>query len=121
MPSGDREFFELSPHRAYVLEGGGELLAPQIAYETWGNLDAAAGNAVLVCHALTGDAHAYGDAGPGQPTPAGGTILLVPVGRSTPTDTLLFAPMFLAPVREPPDQRRLIQLLADDGAATSQL
>ena len=48
MPSGDREFFELSPHRAYVLEGGGELLAPQIAYETWGNLDAAAGNAVLV-------------------------------------------------------------------------
>lgn len=85
MPSGDREFFELSPHRAYVLEGGGELLAPQIAYETWGNLDAAAGNAVLVCHALTGDAHAYGDAGPGQPTPGWWNDFIGP-GRPLDTD-----------------------------------
>ena len=69
MPVAERQFFELSPDRPYVLESGGELVAPQIAYETWGNLDAASGNAVLICHALTGDAHAYGEAGPGQPTP----------------------------------------------------
>ncbi len=85
MSSGDRRFFELSPKRAYVLEGGGEIVAPQIAYETWGNLDAAAGNAVLVCHALTGDAHAYGDAGPGQSTPGWWNDFVGP-GRPLDTD-----------------------------------
>lgn len=39
-----------------------------LAFETWGTLNAAADNAVLVCHALTGDAHATGPSGPGQPT-----------------------------------------------------
>ena len=85
MPSGDRQFFALSPHRAYVLEGGGEIVAPQIAYETWGTLDAAAGNAVLVCHALTGDAHAHGDSGPGQPTPGWWNDFIGP-GRPLDTD-----------------------------------
>ncbi len=38
----------------------GTCLAPvTIAYETWGQLSAAADNAVLLCHALTGDAHVY--------------------------------------------------------------
>ncbi|MEH3102823.1 MAG: homoserine O-acetyltransferase [Sphingomonas phyllosphaerae] len=37
---------------------GGALLAPvEIAYETYGTLAADGGNAVLVCHALTGDQH----------------------------------------------------------------
>ncbi len=37
---------------------GGTLLSPvAIAYETYGRLDADGGNAVLVCHALTGDQH----------------------------------------------------------------
>jgi len=85
MPSGDRQFFALSPHRAYVLEGGGEIVTPQIAYETWGTLDAAAGNAVLVCHALTGDAHAHGDSGPGQPTPGWWNDFIGP-GRPLDTD-----------------------------------
>jgi homoserine O-acetyltransferase len=36
----------------------GSLLAPfQIAYQTYGELNAARSNAVLVCHALTGDQH----------------------------------------------------------------
>ena len=42
MPSGNRQFFDLSPNRPYVLESGTELSAPQVAYETWGTLDAAA-------------------------------------------------------------------------------
>ena len=39
----------------------GRLLGPlTIAYETYGNLDASRSNAILVCHAWTGDAHAAG-------------------------------------------------------------
>jgi len=44
-------------------EFGGYLPEVELAYETWGTLDAAGTNAVLVMHALTGDAHvAQGDA-----------------------------------------------------------
>lgn len=37
-----------------------------VAYETFGRLDADAGNAVLVCHAWTGDSHVYGPIGHGH-------------------------------------------------------
>ncbi|MDX6241421.1 MAG: homoserine O-acetyltransferase/O-succinyltransferase [Kribbellaceae bacterium] len=51
------------------LERAGTLPDVRIAYETWGRPNAARDNAVLICHALTGDAHVVGPAGPGQPTP----------------------------------------------------
>jgi homoserine O-acetyltransferase/O-succinyltransferase len=41
-----------------LLEGGGVLDAVTVAYRTWGTLDASGLNAVLVCHALTGNANA---------------------------------------------------------------
>ena len=41
-----------------VLESGAELPGVEIAYRTWGQLNAAGDNAVIVCHALTGSADA---------------------------------------------------------------
>lgn len=43
-----------------VLASGAQLEHVEIAYETHGVLNAARDNAVLICHALTGDAHAAG-------------------------------------------------------------
>ena len=48
------------------LEAGGSLPSVTVAYETWGTLATDASNAVLVLHALTGDSHAAGPAGPGH-------------------------------------------------------
>ncbi len=42
-------------------ELGGSLEDITLAYETWGELDAAGENAVLLVHALTGDSHAAGE------------------------------------------------------------
>ena len=53
----------------------GECIADvHVAYETWGSLDETGSNAVLVCHALTGDSHvASGEDQPpaGLPKPTG--------------------------------------------------
>ena len=40
-----------------------------MAFETWGELSPAADNAILICHALTGDSHAHGQAGDAHATP----------------------------------------------------
>ena len=39
------------------LESGGSLSEVTVCFETWGTLDAERSNAVLVCHALSGDSH----------------------------------------------------------------
>jgi len=59
----DRHARELA-HARYVtfdgphhLESGGELPSVTVAFETYGQLNAAGDNAVLVCHAISGDSH----------------------------------------------------------------
>jgi homoserine O-acetyltransferase len=79
-PIADRKFAALG---ALTLESGIELLDVTLAYETWGTFKG--NNAVLVLHALTGDAHAAGEAGPGQPT-AGWWDALIGPGKSIDTD-----------------------------------
>jgi homoserine O-acetyltransferase len=64
---------------------GGRLPSVRVAYETWGTLNAARDNAVLVLHALTGDSHVTGDAGPGHRT-AGWWGDVVGPGRAIDTD-----------------------------------
>ncbi len=67
-PVGRRQFVEISPNRAFVLENGESLRGVVMAYETWGELNEDASNAVLICHALTGDSHVAGPSGDGHPT-----------------------------------------------------
>ncbi|GAA3823413.1 homoserine O-acetyltransferase [Amycolatopsis tucumanensis] len=69
------------------LDAGGSLPEYRIAYETWGTLNSDGSNAVLIEHALTGDSHAAGEAGPGHPTPGWWDGLIGP-GRALDTDEL---------------------------------
>jgi homoserine O-acetyltransferase len=45
------------PDKPLRLDAGVDLTPFQIAYQTYGTLNAARSNAVLICHALTGDQH----------------------------------------------------------------
>lgn len=67
------------------LESGEHLPGVRMAYETWGRLNEAKDNAVLVLHALTGDSHVEGPAGPDSPTPGWWPGLIGP-GRVLDTD-----------------------------------
>ncbi|WP_330455699.1 homoserine O-acetyltransferase [Streptomyces sp. NBC_00820] len=67
------------------LEAGGELPGVRLAFETWGRLAPDRSNAVLVLHALTGDSHAAGPAGPGHPSP-GWWDALIGAGLALDTD-----------------------------------
>ena len=69
-----------------VLESGEQLDYVEVAYETYGELDAAASNCVFVCHALTGDAHAAGHHG--NPERRGWWDNLIGPGKPLDTDRL---------------------------------
>ncbi|MGW6446698.1 homoserine O-acetyltransferase MetX [Lentzea sp. NPDC055074] len=75
-PNGRRKWFSHA-------DRFGELPGFQLAYETWGTLNAEASNAVLVLHALTGDSHVAGGVEPGHPTPGWWDSL---VGAGKPLD-----------------------------------
>ncbi len=49
-----------TPENPLLTRGGGRLAQVEVAYETYGELSPARDNALFVCHALTGDAHAAG-------------------------------------------------------------
>lgn len=52
-----------------TLENGAVLEDVSIAFQRWGELSPARDNVVVVLHALTGDSHITGPAGPDHPTP----------------------------------------------------
>jgi homoserine O-acetyltransferase/O-succinyltransferase len=78
---GNRQFASLGP----MTVRGGSLQSVRIAYETWGALAPDASNAVLILHALTGDSHVAGPAGPGHRT-AGWWDEIVGPGKAIDTD-----------------------------------
>ncbi|WP_328629067.1 homoserine O-acetyltransferase [Streptomyces sp. NBC_00353] len=82
-PPGRRSWVTL--RRPAALESGSSLPGVRLAYETWGSLATDGANAVLVLHALTGDSHVAGPAGPGHPT-AGWWDALIGPGRALDTD-----------------------------------
>ncbi len=84
-PPAGRRFADIG---SLVLEFGGALPDVTLAYETYGQLSAERDNAILLLHALTGDAHAAGEAGPGQPS-AGWWDALIGPGRALDTDRYL--------------------------------
>jgi homoserine O-acetyltransferase len=82
-PIGHRQLLHVD--HPFALEGGGVLPRITLAYETWGTLAPDASNAILLCHALTGDSHAAGPLERGHPTPGWWDALVGP-GKAIDTD-----------------------------------
>lgn len=81
-PVGSRRFAEIGD---VELERGGRIPDVAVAYETWGTLNSAGDNVVLIEHALTGDSHVEGEAGDGHASPGWWPGLVGP-GRPIDTD-----------------------------------
>jgi homoserine O-acetyltransferase len=59
----------LEPEQPLELECGKKLAPIDVAYETYGRLNEAGDNAVLICHALSGNAHVAGYSSPDDKKP----------------------------------------------------
>lgn len=81
-PLGNRKFAQIGP---LTTEAGATIPHVRLAYETFGELSAERDNAILVFHALTGDSHLVGSAGPGHPTDGWWSEIVGP-GKALDTD-----------------------------------
>ena len=70
-----------------ALEAGGELRQYELVVETYGQLNSDASNAVLICHALSGNHHAAGKHSP-EDTKSGWWDLVIGPGKPIDTDRL---------------------------------
>src|SRR5829696_3180155 len=94
---------------ALDLELGGRLEAVTVTYRTWGSLNVAGDNAVLVLHALTGDSLAAGPGGWWSPSSALG-------GHSIRSTRSSSAPIFWVAARAQP---ALLPMTHSPGAPTA--
>ncbi len=82
----EKKYFTFAePPDAMQLESGGSFGPVTLAYETYGELNAERDNAVLVLHALTGDAHVAGYYSEEDPKPGWWDIMVGP-GKGIDTD-----------------------------------
>jgi len=82
----EKKFFTTArPPDLMMLESGVKLGAVTIAYETYGELNDAKNNAVLICHALSGDSHVAGIYNSSDAKPGWWDIMVGP-GKGIDTD-----------------------------------
>ena len=82
----ETEYFTLAiPPNQLVLEKGEKLGPVTLAYETYGKLNIDKSNAILITHALTGDAHAAGYHDDGEKNPGWWDNMIGP-GKAFDTD-----------------------------------
>ncbi len=77
-PVETRQVLLEETRNGFVLESGAELGPVTVAYETYGALNESRTNAVLVCHALSGDAHAAGYTAPSDAKPGWWDVMIGP-------------------------------------------
>lgn len=79
-------YFTFGEEAGGLVLASGQTLGPvTLAYETYGALNAAKDNAILVCHALSGDAHVAGYNSPDEKAPGWWDVMIGP-GRAFDTD-----------------------------------
>ena len=84
-PPGHRQFFTFATDRRFALDGGVRAVRRRAGVRDVGHASTPpASNAVLLCHAWTGDSHVTGPAGTGHPEPGWWEGM---VGPGKPIDT----------------------------------
>ncbi|MHC4571803.1 MAG: homoserine O-acetyltransferase MetX [Planctomycetota bacterium] len=85
----------VEPENPLELECGKRLAPIDVAYETYGELNEAGDNTVLICHALSGDAHVAGVNSPDDKKPGWWDIMVGP-GKGIDTNKyFVICPNFL--------------------------
>lgn len=70
--------FVFATEEPFRTESGEELSPVEVAYETYGELNPERTNAILICHALSGDAHAAGWHSPADRKPGWWDMMIGP-------------------------------------------
>ncbi|WP_243361870.1 homoserine O-acetyltransferase MetX [Fundidesulfovibrio terrae] len=81
----EKKSFTFAQTEPFPLESGASIGPVTLAYETYGRLAPDGSNAVLVCHALTGDSHAAGVYSLSDPKPGWWEVMVGP-GKGIDTD-----------------------------------